>query len=539
MDYQQSSGESMGLDKPLALHDAHATIQYNLDNLKWLTINRRQILESGLGRASQLADSFADPIHISSDITVNVEQMNPPSLELLAWMLKVDIKEARLGPFVSDYFRHISEATLEKMGLSLIHGTGSPHDLIISTVCVNAMVSKFLTAISNARIDSELIYELTHTVVQFQLAAKLALQSISLLTTPSLGLLQALLSGIFLHQGSGDITTCWDLTKAACKVCISLGLDTIVKIGGALSEEQYYCLAWCYILDKNFSFKMGTSKSLLDIELPHITSGMSSHQHRTSDLFGIYTSLARVQATLLPYLRGRSLALAGGGLLYSHGMGEHLLVNMQQIQERIEHISCPYPAWNGLDTQSEISALQFAYHSIMTTIFNIFEDVENPAIDIRKQVALLHWTLLVYPITAYFVLFCNVVATSDTDDFKLMKTIVDCLNQIDTTSRPIFQVRTIFHHFLSLAGEIFDDESNSVVIAQGHQDYDIQSQSSASQHWLPDDLFLSSTGGTIPPFTPSFLDGINDFSDISIFPENEMLIPFGDDFPDLGSDHTI
>jgi hypothetical protein len=146
---------------------------------------------------------------------------------------------------------------------------------------------------------------------------------------------------IFLHQGSGDITTCWELTKAACTVCISLGLDTITKIGGAVTEEQYYCLSWCYILDKNFSFKMGRSKSLLDIELPHITSDMSSHQHPTSDLFGIYISLARVQAALLPYLRGRSLALTGGGLSFSHGMGKHLLVNMQQIQERIEHVRRP------------------------------------------------------------------------------------------------------------------------------------------------------------------------------------------------------
>ncbi|KAJ5205456.1 hypothetical protein N7472_001904 [Penicillium cf. griseofulvum] len=565
LDYQQSGGASLGPDRPPSLHDAHATIQYNLDHLKWLTIDRRQILESGLSLASQLSDSFEDPIHVSSDITVNEELMNPPSVELLAWMLK-DIKEARLGSFVRDYFRHISEATLEKMGLTLIHGTGSAHDILISTVCVNAMVSKFLTAISNARIDSELIHKLSHTVVQFQLVAKVALQSISLLTSPSLGLLQALLSGLFLHQGSGDITICWELTKAACKMCISLGLDIMMKIGGAVSEEQYYCLAWCYILDKNFAFKIGRSKSLLDLELAHITSDQSSDQYPTSDLFGIYISLARVQAALLPYLSGRSSALTGGGLSFSHGMGKHLLVNMQQIQGRIEHISGPYPAWKGLDAQSEISALQFAYHSIMATIFNTTEGTGSQPVDIQKQgllaahqgisslvsicisaerqhaVTLLHWTLLVYPITAYFVLFCNVVATSDTDDFKLMKTIVDCLNRIDTTSRPIIQVRTIFRHFLSLSRGVFDNGSNSMGIAQDHQDYEVQpvhSQSSALQHWVPDYLFLSSTPGTVPSFAPSSLAGMEDFFDIPITPENEMLIPLSDYYPDIRNDSSI
>lgn len=88
LDYQQSHGEPPGSDKPLSLHDAHATIQYQLDNLKWPAINRRQILESGLGLASQLSESFGDPVQVVSDITVNEEQIRTPSFELLTWMLK-------------------------------------------------------------------------------------------------------------------------------------------------------------------------------------------------------------------------------------------------------------------------------------------------------------------------------------------------------------------------------------------------------------------------------------------------------------------
>lgn len=118
---------------------------------------------------------------------------------------------------------------------------------------------------------------------------------------------------------------------------MSLGLDTIIKMGGTVSEEQYYCVAWCYILDKNFAFKMGRSKPLLDIELGHFISDLSGHQHPTSDLFQIYMSLARVQSALVPYLRGRSSILTVG-LSSSHGIGESWLVNMQQIRERIEHV---------------------------------------------------------------------------------------------------------------------------------------------------------------------------------------------------------
>lgn len=87
LDYHQSYGPSPGYDTPLSLHDVHATIQYHLDHLEWLTIDRRQILESGLSLASQLSEGLEDPAHVASDITVE-EQIRMPSFELLTWMLK-------------------------------------------------------------------------------------------------------------------------------------------------------------------------------------------------------------------------------------------------------------------------------------------------------------------------------------------------------------------------------------------------------------------------------------------------------------------
>jgi hypothetical protein len=148
-------------------------------------------------------------------------------------------------------------------------------------------------------------------------------------------------------------------------------------------------------------------------------------------------------------------------------------------------------------------------------------------------------TLLVYPITAYFVLFCNVVATSDTDDFKLMTTIADCLTRIETTSRPIIQVRAIFCHFLPLAAKVFENESNPMMVTRDHQVQPVQSHSN-TLHWMPDSLFLPSTADAIPPFAPSVLAGMDDFPGmLSIFPENEMFTPFSDHFPEFENDPSI
>lgn len=159
--------------------------------------------------------------------------------------------------------------------------------------------------------------------------------------------------------------------------------------------------------------------------------------------------------------------------------------------------------------------------------------------EIRTNPDYIFRTLLVCPITAYFVLFCNVIATSNTDDFKLMTTITDCLTRIETTSRPIIQVRTIFRHFLSLAGEVFDDESNAIVVTRDHQVQPVQSQSTDLHNWLSDGLFIPWTAGTVPPFDPPLLTGMGDFSDIPIFPENEMFIPLSDHFPDAGNDPSV
>lgn len=156
--------------------------------------------------------------------------------------------------------------------------------------------------------------------------------------------------------------------------------------------------------------------------------------------------------------------------------------------------------------------------------------------DIRMSSDEISRTLLVYPITAYFVLFCNVIATSDTDDFKLMTTITNCLTRIETTSRPIIQVRTIFQHFLSLARAVFEDDSNATVSSQNHQ---LQSQSTTLQPWMPNDLFLPSTADAVSPFSPSLLTGMENFSEMSFFPENEMFIPFSDHLPGFGNDPSI
>ncbi|GKZ28067.1 hypothetical protein AbraCBS73388_009944, partial [Aspergillus brasiliensis] len=116
---------------------------------------------------------------------------------------------------------------------------------------------------------------------------------------------------------------------------------------------------------------------------------------------------------------------------------------MDAIRQKIDQIRFPSTHWTGLDLNSEIATLNFSYHSIMTSILYLRQIAPGqPAVDTcltsarqelqaliaicessdtQKTVAYLHWTLLYYPITACFALFCNAVATCHNGDFQILK----------------------------------------------------------------------------------------------------------------------
>lgn len=497
------------------------------------------------------------------------------------------------------------------MGPNLLHRTGSPHDLLISTVCVNSMASRFLTAITTTGIDSELIHEMTHSVVQLQAAAKVALRSISLLTSPSLALLQALISGVSICNPGKNVLDLmkiryssirdpatplyagnlpklragyvwvWVLTLSSrwealwVKNSITVSLGAIFWIRILLSRWEDPSLYLILNLDISFptypaisipppiSFKF--TWVLLEYSLPsYHTSGdgrrfwqlvyhlpmelgnlgwwICNKFERGSSMWEAYLETF-ILAPLTCYLDFESISdlertrcsiwNISSPIRLSLGYDHHLPYHWRWkrpvywYRETVFVRSPPGYIFPSFD----VYICRTAKHGGLVALVSDLLHME-----IRMSSDEVSRTLLVYPITAYFVLFCNVIATLDTDDFKLMTTITDCLTRIETTSRPIIQVRTIFQHFLSLAGEVFNDESNATVSSQDHQ---LQSQSTTLQPWMPDDLLLPSTADAVSPFSPSLLAGMEDFSDIPFFPENEMYIPFSDHFPDFGNDPSI
>ncbi|KAJ5106360.1 hypothetical protein N7456_003035 [Penicillium angulare] len=208
--------------------------------------------------------------------------------------------------------------------------------------------------------------------------------------------------------------------------------------------------------------------------------------------------LAKVQAAVLPHLESR---FSGDCTANFSRIGKDTLTRMRRIQERIEMIAPSSPLWKGLDAQSEVSVLKFACHSVSTIILHLLQDCQASPLETRdsylesarqglsslmsmslsaeKQsaVAFLHWTLLFYPISAYFVLFCNVVATSNIADFNLLKATVDCLAWGEAKSAPIAQIRSVLQYFVHLSRGVFKGKT-TIPGALGDFQYQVQPQPS-------------------------------------------------------------
>ncbi|GFF41808.1 hypothetical protein IFM46972_06666 [Aspergillus udagawae] len=489
-DYKMSfkiteQGNYQGPDREHELHrwillvpltDAQLMRQRPLDRIQGLTWNRIQVIESAFYVASHLSQcigNFVSPLNVKG---LGEEQPEVPSVEFLTLMLN-DLGGDRFGSFVLDYFKHVSRSTLKQMGLSLLRKTASPQETLLYTVCVNSVAYKFINCLLMNEEDDELSQMLRERAVKYKRTAQTALRRIPLVTSPSLALLQATLCGIFLCQGSGETQLCCDLTRVACRVCVDLRLHAAVNWQG-VTEEEYYCAMWCYMLDRNYAWKLGRSGYFLNVE-PSIDDAP------VSELFSIYMELAHVQSVLIPFLNDESSSdRETAGQSFSHARIQ-LFLKMDGIRGKIDQISSPSPRWKGLDVRSEVAALDFGYHSIMTTILHLAQ-VNSDEIhgagelylqsarqelsalvclcrpsDQQRTAAFLHWTLLYYPLTACFVLFCNAVATSHLGDFHLLKTVADCLIQSGTVSQPIATLQRLFHEFVLLS-QTFISESDSI-----------------------------------------------------------------------------
>ncbi|RAH67293.1 fungal specific transcription factor domain-containing protein [Aspergillus aculeatinus CBS 121060] len=351
------------------------------------------------------------------------------------------------------------------MCLRLLSNDVSNDEKDIFSVCVNAAAHKFLmTVLMIGEHDDELTDHLRLRAVEYKRAAQAALERIRLTITPSFSLLQALLCGVFLHQGSGNTHFCYELTRTACRIATDLGFDKASPDSERKprTEEEVFCALWCYMLDKNYAWKFEPSRTFFEIE----PGMLDDYVHdTTADLLAIYIAMARVQDDTLLLLKN---------ILSS-------ALHSVQLAPRCSISASSAQCWMGLDAENEIAAIRFAHHSIRTTILYLSDQIQGRAFgsgDLLLQsarqelssllsiclinekdraIGFLHWTLTFYPLTACFVLFCNAVTTSNLGDINLLKTVATVLLPSISSSHHVTVIQRLFEEFIALSQSLFSD----------------------------------------------------------------------------------
>ncbi|KAB8073701.1 hypothetical protein BDV29DRAFT_191546 [Aspergillus leporis] len=445
---------------------------HQLSQVQGLAWNRLQALDSALYAASQVTESMGGLGKLSTVNDQSEEQCKTPSPEFLSWMLK-DIGTNRFGSYVQDYFRHVSKQTLESMGVSLLRKDASPADSILYTVCVNSVAYKFITT---------------------------AMATCAEVPSDSTGCIEedSTCGYTIFHTITGS--DMWDLP--------------FPRIGGHyfLLGVNKNCLQdlhryWSYYRRyQNYAWKLGRSKCFLDV--------------------------------------------TPGGIL--HASARHVVPPLTNVRERLlpkqiySQITPPSDSWKGLDSRGEIAALDYAYHSVMTTILHLVQLTPGQTLsakdlyldsarqellalvsiclssDKQSTVAFIHWTLLYYPLTAVFVLFCNAVVTSHTGDFNLLKTVADCLTQCGTISQNIVTLQKLFQEFVSLSQRFLNEESSTLFT---HQDA-IQASPSHQQEASSQNIIRNPRSprwmNTTPIWSSGILRGLDEHPFDQTFPMLEL-----------------
>ncbi|KAJ5555013.1 hypothetical protein N7535_007455 [Penicillium sp. DV-2018c] len=489
--------------------EAKEYIEHELQCNPSLSEDRRTALESARKFVGQLSNPTLQWEGTAATDEMDVqESLGPPTLspELLYMMLPGPDKITSPHGTVS-WPDHISDKTLEQMGLAIIEGT-EPEQVLQHyrmTVWVKAIccISK-----TGPLITSEALRIHFRTLKKrYEASAAEILNQLPLAAAPSLLLLQSILSAARFMQYRGNMSRCWMLTALASRMIVALNYHNITTVlpRTEIEENICACVYTCYHFDKTLSLLLLRPPSLPDlkvrpVQLIHMdpdiptssmVKGMVEYSELKNELLDILLDTKAIgdaeKANILSDLVARAHAIHS---------------NMQTVREEVFEPFTKHPliriigqyrrrqeqqfaqSWSHL--RREWLAMDFNYYSVLTTIIQARSSVlksrlvcENSREALTTLRALheafsshlntidaypyfLTWTMLLFPLAPFFALFCNVIATSNERDFDMIKNITDDLRQFAQANASIGKLYKLFSLFLDLCAPLVKGMSGGV-----------------------------------------------------------------------------
>ncbi|KAK7510285.1 hypothetical protein IWZ03DRAFT_363327 [Phyllosticta citriasiana] len=370
-----------------------------------------------------------------------------------------------------EFSSFISAKTLERMAVALVDAKEDEATLIQYSICINSYAYAFMTCLPREEMHEPMMEVLGRSRDVYLRKALIGLNYISILAKPILPLFEALLSGRRTnanytgrpplktrrhaqvldaqHGGVPRVRRARPTPSTAAEYAI-LGAD-------ARKKEARACLLWTFIFDKGSAMNLHRPVVLSVWDVPVEIAAPSDPEKPFTAVLATLYQFAAVQATIMCELHFR-LAQNDSPQRQEHTVSS-LKKRMAQIKKQVTELRAFPPHSTDASMISEWTSLDFIYHLIMTVIIRSDSSIVSDAIkreeclenaraafialqNLRQHLKsamdekcfamflpwsvpsspaaaerFMHreqlcWTVLYCPLRPYYVLFCNVVATS-------------------------------------------------------------------------------------------------------------------------------
>ncbi|CAG8895942.1 unnamed protein product [Penicillium egyptiacum] len=432
---------------------ARAVIQGELDGNEHMDRERKAILRSAMqfvditGQRRTSVTDKSSPLEAHEDF----QRAGPfitPSPELLYMLLPEPT--AAIGRSSSlQWPDHISDKTLEKMASVILSDNDLEHGQIFYQYCICIYVKAIFHLFQKPKAykDPRINAQFLKSKKLYEIYVFRALKRLNFLSAPTLPFIQSLVSAALFMQYLGNMSQSWILNSYAARLITALGYHEIRNSPGisSLDEETHSAVCWCFYLDRTLSSLLYRPLSLPEPRISPASLISTDQSMPHIPLIRILFDLAQVQGELLDCGNADNT--------------RQIIANHSRLQERMEviHSRLQSSRASALDCiAADWIAGEFCYYAILVDIlrsrlkctFSPLTHKECVSYS-RKSLRALHhlqtnladipgfvdpypsfltWTVLLYPLSPFFVLFCNIIGELDVDDYNLMQDITKSLS---------------------------------------------------------------------------------------------------------------
>ncbi|CAI6333098.1 unnamed protein product [Periconia digitata] len=449
-------------------------LQEELSHNSLLASYQQTVLQTAISLADELSKSPSHPVENTAWDKVSTD-LAPG--ELVQILLQINHSGSDPSHWNVHTLDHLPPGALEKMVHGLLEGTVDERVLNMYKVNVHfkAALGLYASQLEISQTDTTRLHVKKRQLHHLN-AALTALDGVSFLASPSLLLLQTLLTGAILMQIIGNSTACWSLTTHASRTLVLLGYHIHPEASSADDSDLYEihaAVAWCYHFDRLLSLLL-----LRPLSLPRYRVPVASLVQRdTSNPAAVFAAFMLETVPVMEQIVQLTVNCVHKKAVTTSAVGQ-LRNSMESIYSEMQAARSEDLFQSSPDYMLHWYSLEFRYYSLLTSVHRLSPTVvTNPTereqclASARKAlgyVKMIHvlgkqqghfiedfspyisWTILSYPISPFFVLFCNVVGTYNVSDFLLLHEVVDILFSLVVENKYVERLRRLCSSLLAL-----------------------------------------------------------------------------------------